>query len=72
MKPQGRICCVLALLMGFAAPAPAAGVQTAAPLVPLLRVGPWRGISALIAYRGRLWFANSEKFVNHNSADLYS
>ena len=29
-------------------------------------------MSALIPYRGKLWFANSVKFVNHNSADLYS
>jgi hypothetical protein len=29
-------------------------------------------VSSLIGYRGRLWFANSVKFVNHNSADLYS
>jgi len=41
-------------------------------LVALARVGPWHGVSALIGYRGRLWFANSEKFVNHNSADIYS
>jgi hypothetical protein len=33
---------------------------------------PWPGVSSLIGYRGRLWFANSVKFVNHNSADLYS
>jgi hypothetical protein len=33
---------------------------------------PWSGVSSLIGYRGRLWFANSVKFVNHNSADLYS
>ncbi len=41
-------------------------------LVPLVRVGPWPGISALIGYGERLWFVNSVKFVNHNSADLYS
>ena len=33
---------------------------------------PWQGVSSLIEFRGRLWFANSVKFVNHNSADLYS
>ncbi|NKB20553.1 MAG: hypothetical protein GKS01_08645 [Alphaproteobacteria bacterium] len=33
---------------------------------------PWSGVSSLIGYRGKLWFANSVKFVNHNSADLYS
>ena len=38
----------------------------------LARVGPWPVVSQLIAYGGRLWFANSVKGVNHNSADLYS
>tara|TARA_B100000676_G_scaffold284942_1_gene313100 strand:+ start:30654 stop:32279 length:1626 start_codon:yes stop_codon:yes gene_type:complete len=32
----------------------------------------WAGVSNLIGYRGKLWFCNSVKFVNHNSADLYS
>ena len=42
------------------------------PLVKLVDGLPWPGVSALIPYRGKLWFANSVKFVNHNSADLYS
>jgi len=42
------------------------------PLVKLIDELPWPGVSALIPYRGKLWFANSVKFVNHNSADLYS
>ncbi len=51
----------------------AAGPGTAAePLAPLARVGPWPAVSQLVGYRGRVWFANSVKFVNHNSADLYS
>jgi hypothetical protein len=41
-------------------------------LVKLVGGLPWPGVSALIPYRGKLWFANSVKFVNHNSADLYS
>ena len=41
-------------------------------LVPLAKVGPWSGVSGLIDYGGRLWFVNSVKFVNHNSADVYS
>jgi len=53
--------------------APSAAWASRDPLlVPLMKLGPWQGISSLIAYRGRLWFANSEKFINHNSADLYS
>lgn len=42
------------------------------PLVKLVGGLPWPGVSSLIGYRGKLWFANSVKFVNHNSADLYS
>ena len=43
-----------------------------APLVPLVVGLPWAGVSGLIGYDGRLWFVNSVKFVNHNSADVYS
>ncbi|MFQ5912441.1 MAG: hypothetical protein ACE5JS_04595 [Nitrospinota bacterium] len=46
--------------------------QAATDLVPLSRPGIWPGISGVIGYRGRLWFVNSVKFVNHNSADIYS
>lgn len=35
-------------------------------------VGPWPVVSRLIGYGDRIWFANSVKGVNHNSADLYS
>ncbi len=35
-------------------------------------VGPWPVVSRLIGYRDRLWFVNSVKGVNHNSADLHS
>ena len=38
----------------------------------LARVGPWPAVSRLIAFDGRVWFANSVKGVNHNSAELYS
>ena len=36
------------------------------------RLGPWPVISRLIAFEGRIWFANSVKGRNHNSADIYS
>ncbi len=36
------------------------------------QVGPWPVASRLIGYRGRLWFANSIKGRNHNSADIWS
>ncbi len=38
----------------------------------LARTGPWPYASRLIGYRGRLWFANSVKYKNHNSADIWS
>ncbi|MEP3224375.1 MAG: hypothetical protein ABJO01_00235 [Parasphingorhabdus sp.] len=38
----------------------------------IAQVGPWPTISRLIGYRGRLWFANSVKGRNHNSADIWS
>ncbi len=38
----------------------------------LANVGPWPTLSGLIGYRGRLWFANSVRYPDHNSADLYS
>lgn len=41
-------------------------------LVPLTEPGPWSGVSGLIGYGDRLWFVNSVKFVDHNSADIYS
>lgn len=41
-------------------------------LVPVAQPGPWPHISSLIGYGGRLWFVNSRKFVDHNSADIYS
>lgn len=52
--------------------APAALAAEAPLMVRLAEIGPWSGISSLIGYRGRLWFVNSVKYVNHNSADLYS
>lgn len=42
------------------------------PLVPLVQPGPWPGVSGLVGYGARLWFVNSAKFVDHNSADVWS
>jgi len=61
---------VLVLLLGFTAPA--AGGTAAVELERVARPGPWPVVSGLIGYRGRLWLANSVRFRNHNSADLYS
>ncbi|MCI0430254.1 MAG: hypothetical protein L0210_06900 [Rhodospirillales bacterium] len=41
-------------------------------LVPLVEVGPWSAVSGLVGFGERLWFVNSEKYVNHNSADVWS
>lgn len=38
----------------------------------LAQTGPWPVASRLIGYRGKLWFANSVKGRNHNSADIWS
>ncbi len=38
----------------------------------LAEIGPWPAVSRLIGFEDRLWFANSVKGRNHNSADLYS
>lgn len=60
----------IGLALGLACwPLVAAGEES---LPVLARVGPWPVVSQLIGYRGRLWFVNSVKGVNHNSADLHS
>ncbi len=43
-----------------------------APFVVLSRAGIWESVSQMIGFRDRLWFVNSVKFRNQNSADLYS
>ncbi|MGI9303441.1 MAG: formylglycine-generating enzyme family protein [Gammaproteobacteria bacterium] len=60
---------VLAFFLALAVPPDESAAE---PLELLAQPGPWAGISSLIGYRGRVWFANSVKFVNHNSADLHS
>ncbi|HSJ95814.1 MAG TPA: PQQ-binding-like beta-propeller repeat protein, partial [Myxococcota bacterium] len=44
----------------------------AAPLLPLHEVGPWPWTSSLVAYRDRLWLANSDRTRDCSCADLYS
>ncbi len=51
---------------------PAAAATAQEPLPVLARVGPWPEASNLIGYQGRLWLANSVKWRNHNSADIYT
>ena len=48
-------------------------LQAEVPAIgPSAEVGPWPVASQLIGFGGRIWFVNSVKGVNHNSADLYS
>ena len=42
------------------------------PLTVVAQPGPWSDVSRLISYANQVWFVNSIKFVNHNSADVYS
>lgn len=68
-----------AVIAGFAifrtAGQPEAAPLTESPALELgiiAQVGPWPVASRLIGYRGKLWFANSVKGRNHNSADIWS
>lgn len=64
--PQTRLILVLLLVLGGACTA-----QATEALVPLARIGPWPAISGLVGYGERLWFVNSVKYGDHNSADVY-
>ena len=46
--------------------------NAAGQLVALKKGLHWPHVSSLIGYGGRLWFVNSRKYVNHNSADVWS
>lgn len=63
---------VFALAAMLTLDSPLAFAQDGVRLVRLARVEPWPAVSGLIGYRDRLWFANSVKFRDHNSADIYS
>jgi hypothetical protein len=60
---------VLAAVLKLATPADA---DTDGLLLPLARPGVWPGVSQLIAFDGRIWFANSAPFADTNAADIYS
>ena len=64
---KGRLVLTFLSMVLFARPAVAAE-----ELPVLAQVGPWPTLSRLIAYQDRIWFANSVKGRNHNSADIYS
>lgn len=61
---------LLILLLSLAMPGPARADEQ--NLQILAHTGPWPVNSAIIGYRGRIWFTNSVKGVNHNSADVWS
>ena len=61
---------VLAVLCALAAGGAASAAEET--LGVIARVGPWPHLSAAAGYGGRVWFANSVKYRNHNSADVYS
>jgi len=46
--------------------------DTVDPLIRLGRPGVWPAISNLIIYDGRVWFTNSQPYVDNNAADVYS
>ena len=73
-----RLCRLLGLAAALSAPltttAQGADPHSGSRLEfePLVRIQTWPAASSVIGYRGRVWFTNSVKFENHNSADLYS
>ena len=62
----------LLVLMSLLCPSVAARNDDFEPLSLLAQPGPWSDVSRLVSYREQVWFVNSVKFVNHNSADVYS
>ena len=60
-----RALSLILLIATFASPVGAASISR-------FEIGPWPVVSKLIGYRDRIWFANSVKGINHNSADLWS
>jgi hypothetical protein len=78
VKHIARLLLATAVLLSVASGQVAANSATAAgddatPALEIVAsVGPWPVLSALIGYRGRLWFANSVRYPDHNSADIYS
>ena len=67
---QPIICVVVFSLLNSASVV--AGEKGGFRLELIVEPGPWSGVSALVGFGDRVWFANSVKFVNHNSADVYS
>jgi hypothetical protein len=64
-----RLLFMAAILLGVSGGQAVAEKQA---LQVLAKIGPWPALSALISYRGRVWFTNSVRYPDHNSADIYS
>jgi formylglycine-generating enzyme len=63
---------IFVLAAVLVAPLQTHGKTDAAALVMLSQPGPWADVSRIIGFNNRVWFVNSVKFRNHNSADVYS
>lgn len=63
-----KVAAALALVTALLSPI----TVVAQPLERLVEPGPWDSIAGLVGYGDRLWLVNSVKFVDHNSADVYS
>lgn len=70
MRAVRKTAFVAALFLCLGAPNRA--VAMADTLVPLVEGLHWPHVSSLIGYAGRVWFVNSRKYLNHNSADIWS
>lgn len=65
-----KLLAIAAILLGISNGQGVAGSPITVEVIAT--IGPWPAVSALIGYRGRLWFANSVRYPDHNSADIYS
>jgi formylglycine-generating enzyme required for sulfatase activity len=63
-----KVAAALALVTALLSPI----TVVAQPLERLVEPGPWDSVAGLVGYGDRLWLVNSVKFVDHNSADVYS
>lgn len=63
-----RLLSVLCLLL----PLQAVAADPPAKLQIIAKVGPWAYATKPISYQDRIWFANANRWPDHNSADIWS
>ena len=63
---------ILVLITGLSSLRAQPASEPVPELSILTRTGPWPVISQMALFRDRLWFANSVKGIDHNSAEIYS